>query len=443
MDEAHTKPASFYASPQEALEAPPEEFLYLACLHEGTGVTKPDFIAVVDAEHGEIVHETPMPNVGDELHHFGWNRCSSACHGPDRSHLIVPGFRSSRIHILNVADDPRKPHVEHVIESEEIARATGYTRPHTVHCMPGENVVISMLGDADGAAAGGFAVIDAQTFEVKGRWENGEHVPLMNYDFWYQPRKNVLVSSEFGEPNHYEHGFNLDDVAAGKYGRRLHFWNLADRKLEQTIDLGAEHGWIPLEVRWLHDPEAEEGYVGAALSSTMWRWYRSNGSWEAEPVVDVESIELEGWPFPVPGLITDLLVSMDDRFLYFSNWLHGDLRQYDISDPANPKLTGELWLGGVLGKPDDSGRGLNGGPQMLQLSLDGRRLYVTNSLYSTWDNQFYPELRSWLLRVNCHPEGGMDLDGDFFVDLHDRPGGPARAHEVRLQNGDCTTEIFQ
>jgi 56kDa selenium binding protein (SBP56) len=28
-------------------------------------------------------------------------------------------------------------------------------------------------------------------------------------------------------------------------------------------------------------------------------------------------------------------------------------------------------------------------------------------------------------------------------DLHDRPNGPARAHEVRLQGGDCTTEIFQ
>src|SRR6266540_1092279 len=215
---------SFYGSPEEARGAPPEEFLYLACLHEGTGVDGPDFLAVIDAESGAVVHETPMPNVGDELHHFGWNRCSSACHGPDRSHLIVPGFRSSRIHILNVADDPRKPRIEKVIESNEIGRETGYTRPHTVHCMPGENVVISMLGDTEGAAAGGFAVIDAQTFEIKGRWENGEHIPLMNYDFWYQPRKNVLISSEFGEPNHYEHGFNLDDVAAGKYGRRLHFW---------------------------------------------------------------------------------------------------------------------------------------------------------------------------------------------------------------------------
>ena len=80
---------------------------------------------------------------------------------------------------------------------------------------------------------------------------------------------------------------------------------------------------------------------------------------------------------------------------------------------------------------------------MIQLSLDGRRLYVTNSLYSSWDNQFYPELRSWLLKVDCDPTGGMRVDPDFFVDFSDRPDGPARAHEVRLQGGDCTTEIFQ
>jgi selenium-binding protein 1 len=438
---SHNRAPSFYGSPQEAQQAPPEEFLYLACLHEGTDVDAPDFLAVVDAETGRIVHETPMPNVGDELHHFGWNRCSSACHGPDRSHLIVPGFRSSRIHILNVADDPRRPRIEKVIEPEDLVAKTGYTRPHTVHCMPGENVVVSMLGDADGNAAGGFAVLDARTFDVKGRWENGGARPRFNYDFWYQPRKNVLVSSEFGEPNAYEPGFDLEDVGAGRYGSRIHFWDLEKRELDQTVELG-EAGLVPLEVRWLHDPDAEEGFVGAALSSTMWRFHR-NGSWRAEQVIAVEGVELEGWPFPVPGLITDLLVSMDDRFLYFSNWLHGDLRQYDISDRSNPKLTGQLQLGGVLGRPSDSDRDLNGGPQMLQLSLDGRRLYVTNSLYSTWDNQFYPGLRSWLLRVNCKPEGGMELDSDFFVDLNDRPGGPARAHEVRLPGGDCTTEIFQ
>jgi methanethiol oxidase len=323
-----------------------------------------------------------------------------------------------------------------VIEPEELVRQTGLTRPHTVHCMPGENIVISMLGDADGNGACGFAVIDAKTFEVKGRWENGGPHPPFNYDFWYQPRKNVLVSSEFGEPNAYEGGFDPDHVAAGRYGSRLHFWNLQERTVEQTVELG-ETGLVPLEIRWLHDPEAEEGFIGAALSSTMWHFHRENGSYAADTVIAVEGVEQEGWPFPVPGLITDLVVSMDDRFLYFSNWLHGDLRQYDISDPAHPRLTGQLQLGGVLGRPTDAARELNGGPQMLQLSLDGRRLYVTNSLYSTWDNQFYPGLRSWLLRVDCGPDGGMELDPDFFVDFH-----PARAHEVRLPAGDCTTEIF-
>ena len=438
---AHSTP-SFHASPQEALRAPAEEFLYLACLHEGTGVEAPDFLAVVDAEYGQIVHELPMPNVGDELHHFGWNRCSSACHGPDRSHLIVPGFRSSRIHIVNVEDDPRRPRIEKVIEPEELVAKTGYTRPHTVHCMPGDNIVISMLGDADGNGAGGFAVLDAKTFEVKGRWENGGETPPLNYDFWYQPRKNVLISSEFGEPNSLREGLRPRRRGGGPVRQPAPLLEpRASGRLEQTVDLG-ETGLVPLEVRWLHDPEAEEGFVGAALSSTMWRFRRDNGGWGADQVIAVESVELEGWPFPVPGLITDLVLSMDDRFLYFSNWLHGDLRQYDVSDPANPKLTGQLWLGGLLGKPSDAGRELNGGPQMLQLSFDGRRLYVTNSLYSTWDNQFYPGLESWLLRVNCDPNGGMEVDRDFFVDLHDRPGGPARAHEVRLQGGDCTTEIF-
>ena len=147
------------------------------------------------------------------------------------------------------------------IEPQELVEQTGYTRPHTVHCMPGDNVVISMLGDADGSGAGGFAVLDARTFEVKGRWEGGSERPSLNCDFWYQPRKNVLVSSEFGEPNAYESGFDPADVDAGRYGHRLHFWNLEQRCLEQTIDLG-NAGLLPLAVRFPHDPEAESGFVG-------------------------------------------------------------------------------------------------------------------------------------------------------------------------------------
>src|SRR5947209_2051681 len=56
-NEHERRAASFYGSPQEAQQAPAEEFLYLACLHEGTDVEAPDFLAVVDAEDGAIVHE--------------------------------------------------------------------------------------------------------------------------------------------------------------------------------------------------------------------------------------------------------------------------------------------------------------------------------------------------------------------------------------------------
>ena len=35
----------------------------------------------------------------------------------------------------------------------------------------------------------------------------------------------------------------------------------------------------------------------------------------------------------VPPLVTDINLSLDDRFLYVSCWGTGELRQYDVSDP--------------------------------------------------------------------------------------------------------------
>ena len=178
----HTGPG--YASPQAAREQPPEQFVYVAALYEGTGIERPDFIAVVDVDpgspvYGQIVGRTEMPNVGDELHHFGWNACSSACHSQlQRDTLIVPGFRSSNIHLLDVSD-PRSPAIKQVIDGQEIKEKTGLSAPHTVHCMPGDIVTVSMLGDTEGNLPGGFAVLDARDFSVVGRWErekNGQEL---------------------------------------------------------------------------------------------------------------------------------------------------------------------------------------------------------------------------------------------------------------------------
>ena len=440
-----------YASPQEAMQAPREKLLYATALYVGTKVDKPDYLATVDVDpesktYAQVVHRLPMPKPGDELHHFGWNACSS-CHGDadkQRRYLVVPGLKSGRIHILDMAD-PRAARLHKVIEPEDVVKKANLTAPHTVHCLADGQIMISMLGDGEGNGPGGFLLLD-QNFEIAGRWEKDTGGMQFNYDFWYQPRHNVMVSSEWAAPKTFSAGFDPKDVAAGKYGRRLHFWDWEKRQIAQTVDL-KETGLIPLEVRFHHDPQSTHGFVGAALSSTIWHWHQAADGWKVNRVVDVEPIEVQGWPFPVPGLITDQLISMDDRYLYFSNWLHGDIRQYDIRDPEKPKLVGQVWCGGVIGKVAKLGdRVLAGGPQMLQLSLDGRRLYVTNSLYSSWDNQFYPKIAetgSYLLQIDCDVEkGGLKINEDFYVDFGKEPGGPARAHEMRFPGGDCTSDIW-
>jgi len=91
-------------------------------------------------------------------------------------------------------------------------------------------------------------------------------------------------------------------------------------------------------------------------------------------------------------------------------------------------------------------RPLNGGPQMIQLSLDGKRLYVTNSLFSSWDDQFYPGIKkdgSYLVKIDCDSEnGGMKLDQNFYISFKNEPNGPARAHEMRYPGGDATSDIW-
>lgn len=440
-----------YASPEAAVKAEREKVLYATALYTGTGIEEPDYLATIDVDpnsptYSQIIHRLSMPYIGDELHHFGWNACSS-CHSDaskSRRYSVIPGQRSSRIYIVDTADT-KAPKLHKVIEPEEIKQKTNLTAPHTVHCLADGHVMISMLGDSEGNGPGGFLLLD-EKFDIAGRWEHNAEGMKFNYDFWYQPRHNIMVSSEWGAPKTYYPGFDLNDVTAGNYGQQIHFWDWSKREILQSFDLGQE-GLIPLEVRFHHNPDSTHGFVAAALSSNVWHWHKPNGHWQVEKVIDIPSVEVEGWPIPVPSLITDILVSMSDRYVYFSNWLHGDIRQYDISDPSHPKLTGQVWCGGLLGKSGQvQGHKLAGGPQMLQLSLDGKRLYVTNSLFSTWDNQFYPDLSksgSYLLQIDCDTEnGGLKINENFYVDFGKEPAGPSRAHEMRYPGGDCTSDIW-
>ena len=163
---------TFYPSPAMAMEAPQEKLAYVAMIDPTR--TAPDALAVIEVDpessgYGRQVGQVDMPNAGDELHHFGWNACSS-CLCPNSPHphmqrryLVVPGMRSSRIHILDTAPDPRQPRLVKVISAEEVMRKTGYSRPHTVHCGP-DGIYVSALGNPEGDGPGGIFQLDHDDF---------------------------------------------------------------------------------------------------------------------------------------------------------------------------------------------------------------------------------------------------------------------------------------
>jgi methanethiol oxidase len=76
---------------------------------------------------------------------------------------------------------------------------------------------------------------------------------------------------------------------------------------------------------------------------------------------------------------------------------------------------------------------------MVEVSRDGKRIYVTNSLYASWDEQFYPEgVKSWATLVNAKPEGGLSFTGEagFFTEFEQR------THQIHLEGGDASSDSY-
>ena len=157
-----------------------------------------------------------------------------------------------------------------------------------------------------------------------------------------------------------EDGIVPDLLLGNKYGHSIHFWDLAAGTHASTVDLGAEHQ-MPLELRPSHDPEATWGFVGVVistedLSASVFRWHRDGDQWRADKVITIPAEPADADLLPpalkpfgaVPPLITDIDLSVDDRFLYVSCWGTGELKQYDVSDPARPREVGSVHLGGIV-----------------------------------------------------------------------------------------------
>ena len=117
------------------------------------------------ASYTKVVGRLDLPNVGDELHHFGWNACSAALCPTmphphvERRYLLVPGLRSSRMYIVDTQPDPKNPKIVKTIEPDELMQKSGYSRPHTIHCGP-DAIYVSALGAPDGNGPGGIFLMD-------------------------------------------------------------------------------------------------------------------------------------------------------------------------------------------------------------------------------------------------------------------------------------------
>ena len=454
---------TFHASPKLAMEAPPEEFAYTALL--SPDFSKPDALAVIDVKPGSptysgVVHTVTMPFKGDEFHHFGWNACSSslsplAGHSVlERRYLIIPGIRSSRIYVVDTKPHPTEAKIHKIIEPEEVFRKTGYSRPHTVHCGP-EGIYVSTLGGGgkDGTEGPpGIFIMDCETFEILGRWEIDRGPQKLHYDFWWNLPRDYMVSSEWGLPPQYENGVVPEDLLSNKYGHHVHFWDLRARRNVQTIDLGANHQMV-LEVRPAHDPVREYGFLGVVVDTTnlegsIWTWWRESGKFHVEKAATIPPEPAPKEQLPpllqgfgaVPPFVTDIDLSMDDKFLYVACWGTGEMRQYDVTEPRKPKLAGSVRIGGMARHTaHPSGKAYAGGPQMVEISRDGKRVYWTNSLYSTWDGQFYPDgVPGAEVMAIAGPAGGLELAKDYWVNFPDGYG----AHQIRLEGGDCSTDSF-
>jgi selenium-binding protein 1 len=316
---------------------------------------------------------------------------------------------------------------------------------------------MNAIGSADGGGPGGIFVVDAETLEIRGPWEKDRGPQYLAYDFWWHLGHDTMITSEWGTPDMVENGVNPELLLGGKYGHQLHVWELSKRRHQQVLDLGAQYQMV-LELRPAHDPKKAYGFVGVVvslkdLSSSIWVWHRADagaaGGWAVTKVIDIPAEPADPVDLPpllqgfkaVPPLVTDINLSLDDRQLYVSCWGTGELRQYDVSDPFRPRLTGSVRLGGIVRRtshPLQPAARLNGGPQMVEISRDGRRVYFSNSLYESWDEQFYPDgIRGWVAKVDADPKGGCALDAKFFLDT-----GRLRPHQVHLEGGDASSDSY-
>lgn len=350
-----------------------------------------DFIAVVDVDpksdtYGTIISTSSNEATATEAHHFGYT--------VNADRIFGAGMFTNQMFIYDLAENPREPKLIRTVD----LNPSGYYGPHTMYAVPG-GVLVAMLGSVDHMPPGGLVMMtddgDIVTSYPQDRTDGVP--PTFMYDVGVKPEMNRMITSSWAPPAHVMG--EVDDM--GLVGDEMVVWDW-----EKKIPLQVEHvDMAPLEVRWQHGPTARGGFVNAAFGSTVWYWEDDD---EDGVIAFHKVIDLGEGATPA-----DQRISYDNKYLYVSLWGHGKVQQFDVSDPMNPVFVSEVEI------PQ---------PNMMKLSPDSRRLYVTNSILSSMDGEV--EFGAWLVRVG--PDG-MTIDPDFDPDFNNFESGPGGPHDMLLK----------
>ncbi len=344
---------------------------------------EPDFLTVVDADpksptYAKVIATAPTGSAANEAHHFGYTA--------DASRIFAGGLFSNRLFIYDVKTDPRHPKL---LRTVDLVAASGYTGPHTFYAVPG-GVMIAMLGAKDGGAPGALVKLDND-----GKFLQAHPAPDYMYDVGVKPELNLMITSSWAHP----HSIMAGATPMDQVGDAVVAWDWKTGKVRQVEHLDK----APLEVRWLHGPTARGGFINCAFGNSVWYWVDRGGKLAFTRVIKL----------PDGSVPADMRISYDNRFLFVSLFAAGTVHQYDITNPLAPRLVSKVDVQQA---------------QMMKLTPDNRRLYVSNSLLSNLDGKVPFRVRL----IDVGP-GGMTLDPKFDVDFDHFPTGPARPHDMLLK----------
>ena len=187
------------------------------------------------------------------------------------------------------------------------------------------------------------------------------------------------------------------------------------------------------------------------LSSSIWTWYRDGDGWAVKKIIEIPAEPADPDQLPpmlkgfkaVPPLVTDIDLSMDDRFLYVSCWGTGDMLQYDVSDPFAPVLKGKVRIGGIVARaahPAQPGQGRStaGRRWSRSAATASGSTSPTRSTAPSTPSSTEEGLDGWMVKLDVGADGGIAFDQKFFLDW---PQGHL-PHQVRLEGGDCSSDSY-